>query len=44
MDEKKIAIIRALIHCLTQSYDPISFYGNSMERTDEIACHIWVPA
>ena len=25
----------------TQSYDEISCYGNSVERTDEIACRIY---
>ena len=29
--------LRTAIHYQTQSYDPISCYGNSMERTNETA-------
>ena len=37
------APVETPIHCQTQSYDPISCYGNSVEGTNEIAYRIRVP-
>ena len=36
--------LKAPIHYQTQSYDTIGCYGNSVERTIEIAYRIWIPA
>ena len=36
--------LKASICYQTQSYDPISCYGNFGERTNEIAYLIWVPS
>ena len=33
--------IEAPIHYQTRSYNPISCYGNSVERTNEVAYRIW---
>ena len=35
---------KAATHCQTQSYDPISCYGNSVGRISEIAYSIWIAA